>query len=91
MFISPEVIRNESYDHRVDIWALGCVIYYWAALEPPFIGENKEALLRNILFKNPKLIKSSCSVKLKDFIFKLLEKQKSKRPIITEIQKAYSN
>ena len=23
MFLSPEVIKHENYDHRVDIWALG--------------------------------------------------------------------
>lgn len=23
LFISPEVIKSENYDHRVDIWALG--------------------------------------------------------------------
>lgn len=23
LFLSPEVIKHEKYDHRVDIWALG--------------------------------------------------------------------
>lgn len=23
LFLSPEVIKHENYDHRVDIWALG--------------------------------------------------------------------
>jgi len=23
MFLSPEVIKHENYDHRVDVWALG--------------------------------------------------------------------
>jgi NIMA (never in mitosis gene a)-related kinase len=23
MFLSPEVLKHENYDHRVDVWALG--------------------------------------------------------------------
>lgn len=26
-FIAPEVHRKENYDTKIDIWALGCVVY----------------------------------------------------------------
>lgn len=44
LFLSPEVIKEESYDHRVDIWGLGCLMYHLANLEPPFNGESFEEL-----------------------------------------------
>ena len=85
LFLSPEVIKKENYDHRVDIWALGCVMYHLAALEPPFVSENIENLLKTIQFKTPKPLQGCYSIKLKEFIYKMLEKQKSKRPFITEL------
>jgi serine/threonine protein kinase len=54
LFLSPEIIKNENYDHRVDIWSFGCVMYHLAALEPPFSSSNMETLLKNIQFKTPK-------------------------------------
>lgn len=28
LYLAPELIRNRPYDSKVDIWALGCVLYY---------------------------------------------------------------
>ena len=44
LFLSPEVIKEENYDHRVDVWALGCLMYHLTNLEPPFNSENYEDL-----------------------------------------------
>lgn len=46
MYLSPEVIKHENYDHRVDIWGFGCIIYHLAALKPPFSSESIEGLLK---------------------------------------------
>jgi len=35
--------------------------------------------------KTPKPLENSYSVKFKEFVFKLLEKQKSKRPFVVEL------
>lgn len=85
LFLSPEIIKNENYDHRVDIWAFGWVMYHLAALEPPFSGSSMDILMKNIQFKTPKSLQGWFSVKLKEFIYKTLEKQKAKRPFITEL------
>jgi len=85
MFLSPEVIKHENYDHRVDIWALGCVMYHLATLEPPFMNEDIEVLLNNIKYKNPKGLQGCYSTKLSEFIMKLLSKKKSDRPFVSKL------
>ena len=54
LYLSPEIIKHESYDHRTDIWSLGVVMYQMAALEVPFYDSKMENLMKLILFKNPK-------------------------------------
>jgi NIMA (never in mitosis gene a)-related kinase len=36
LYLSPEIVKNYQYDHKVDIWAIGCSLYYLASLENPF-------------------------------------------------------
>ena len=32
LYLSPELIKQQPYDFKIDIWAFGCVIYYLASL-----------------------------------------------------------
>jgi NIMA (never in mitosis gene a)-related kinase 10 len=49
MFYScPEIIKNEPYNEKADIWALGCVFYEICCLEPPFYTLNMLALANKI-------------------------------------------
>lgn len=36
LYLSPEIIKKQAYDHRSDIFSLGVVMYEMAALEVPF-------------------------------------------------------
>ncbi len=36
LYLSPEIIKKQAYDHRTDVFSLGVVVYYMAALELPF-------------------------------------------------------
>ena len=40
LYLSPELIKNMPYDHKIDTWAVGCALYHLACLEPPFHGDN---------------------------------------------------
>ena len=48
-YASPEVWRDEPYDHKSDIWSLGCVIYELTTLKPPFRGEDMDDLYKSVL------------------------------------------
>lgn len=40
LYLAPELVKANPYDHKIDIWAIGCAIYHLACLEPPFHGDN---------------------------------------------------
>ena len=56
LFLSPEVIQHQQYGFGVDVWSIGCVIYYLAAQRPPFTGDNMITLGYNIVHKFPEHI-----------------------------------
>lgn len=46
-FLAPELLRSEgAFDHRVDIYALGCIAFWLLAGRPPFEGQDPLALVR---------------------------------------------
>ena len=85
LYLSPELIKQQPYDFKVDIWALGCVLYHVSCLETPFHGDNLITLGYNIVHKNPKIIPNIFSAKLANFIMKLLEKFPNSRPSSKEL------
>ena len=40
IYTAPEVHGGIPYNEKVDVWALGCILYELATLEPPFRGQN---------------------------------------------------
>lgn len=60
-YASPEVWKDQPYDHKSDMWSLGCVLYEMAALKPPFRAENMEGLYK-------KVIRGSIRMKLNLFL-----------------------
>jgi serine/threonine protein kinase len=79
------MIKKQAYDHRSDIFSLGVVMYHMAALEVPFNDKTFQGLMSKILYKQPLPFQVAYSQDLKDFIFGLLEKDKSKRAFIIDL------
>ena len=81
LYSSPEIIKKELYNHKIDIWGVGCCLYYLACLEPPFKGENLVLLSNNIVNEkyNSELL-NSYSSNLRIFIAQLLSKTPDNRP-----------
>lgn len=45
----PEIVRNQPYTEKADIWSLGVILYELATLNTPFAGENPLAIARKIV------------------------------------------
>ena len=54
--LSPEVVKQEGYDQRSDIWAMGVALYSMACFEPPFHEATISELFNSIVYKTPKPI-----------------------------------
>ena len=53
-YVAPEIVSGRSFDHRVDIYALGCTAYEMLTGQPPFDGENIPAILMAHLEQEPR-------------------------------------
>jgi serine/threonine protein kinase len=46
--MSPEMIHNKSYDYKIDIWALGILLFEMIAGHAPFRGGRPEEILEQM-------------------------------------------
>ena len=46
--MAPEILNQDSYDNKADIWSLGTVFYEMIFGKPPFMANNIIDLLKNI-------------------------------------------
>jgi serine/threonine protein kinase len=55
-YMSPEqaLAKRVPVDHRTDIYSLGATLYELLTLEPVFPGKDRQELLRQIAFEEPK-------------------------------------
>jgi len=55
-YLSPEVCLGQRYDHKSDMWMLGCILYEMCMLKRPFEGDSLNQVLNKITTVNyPKL------------------------------------
>jgi serine/threonine protein kinase len=55
-YIAPEVWRAKPFDHRIDVYSFGAVIFRALAAEPPFRGESMvDILMAATMGDRPKL------------------------------------
>ena len=87
LYLAPELVKKEKYDYKADIWSFGCSLYHLAKTIPPFNDENLIRLGHSIVNENPPNLPKCYSEELVNFIFKLMTKNKQKRPSATEALK----
>ena len=52
IYLAPEMIQNIGHDEHVDIWCLGVLLFELLTGAPPFIGQNRVLLMKNIINVN---------------------------------------
>lgn len=78
-YMAPEQIRGEKIDERVDLFALGCLLYHAAAGEAPFGGPHAIATLIRVAQDEPQSLEELRPDLGSDFA-SLVRELMSKRP-----------
>jgi serine/threonine protein kinase len=86
MFYScPEILKNEPYNEKADIWALGCVLYEMCSLDPPYSSSNILTLVTKITqaeYDHTKLAANSYSTQIETVVQNCMIVDNVKRPDI---------
>jgi serine/threonine protein kinase len=83
-YMSPEqaLAQRAGIDHRTDLYSLGATLYELLTLRPVFVGRNRQELLRQIAFEEPRpprQYNSALPVELETIVLKALEKNPADR------------
>ena len=70
--MAPEVLKDEEYNYKCDLWSLGVIIYQLLFKDYPYKGNTEFALLKNIKKSGQKYLKQSNDSILDNLIRHLL-------------------
>lgn len=87
-YVSPEIILKKHYDEKVDIWAVGVLLYELTHGHSPFYPvdikiSNQDELFERIkdnILKVKYRLKEDLSQNIKELIRKLLSENPEERP-----------
>ena len=80
LYMAPEIIKNEKYDFRSDLWSVGIILYEMVVGKTPFNCKNIYELVRCIENKNIVIDnKYNLSINCKNLIHGLLKKNPNER------------
>jgi tetratricopeptide (TPR) repeat protein len=82
-YMAPEQIQGGQVDGRVDLFALGCVLYECLSGQPAFGGEHVVAVLAKILVESPAPLSELGILvppEVEALVLDLLAKRREKRP-----------
>jgi serine/threonine protein kinase len=48
-YVAPELVYQEPYDDKIDLWAIGILTYELLTGQAPFTGENENDTYTNIM------------------------------------------
>eukprot|EP00667_Euglena_gracilis_P001390 EG_transcript_1392 len=78
LYMAPELVQEQPYNHTADLWSLGCILYELLVGVPPFYTNSIYTLVHMIVkdvVKYPEHISPEC----KSFLKGLLNKTASQR------------
>ncbi|KAL0212855.1 hypothetical protein RCL1_006481 [Eukaryota sp. TZLM3-RCL] len=78
LYMAPELVQEQPYDHTIDLWSLGVILYELYHGKPPFYTNNLVSLVSQIVRDRPRFTKP-ISNEFKSFLKGLLQKDASKR------------
>ncbi|CAE7320591.1 NEK10 [Symbiodinium necroappetens] len=85
LYCSPEIVQHRPYTNKVDVWALGCLLYRMATLRDPFTGGNPISVARKIVECDYERLGSEHSQLMQVTCEECLAIDPEKRPGIEEV------
>ncbi|XP_068647491.1 serine/threonine-protein kinase TIO-like isoform X2 [Aristolochia californica] len=78
LYMAPELVREQPYNHTADLWSLGVILYELFVGQPPFYTNSVYALIKHIV-NDPVKYPENMSASFKNFLKGLLSKEPQKR------------
>ncbi|XP_057700948.1 serine/threonine-protein kinase Nek4 [Corythoichthys intestinalis] len=79
-YMSPELFSNKPYNHKSDVWALGCCVYEMSTLKHAFNAKDMNSLVYRIVEGKLPQMPSKYDPQLGELIKRMLCKRPDDRP-----------
>ena len=76
--MAPEIVQELPYNHTVDLWSLGVILYELFVGQPPFYTSNLYSLIQ-LIVKDPVKFPDNITPEFKSFLKGLLNKAPQER------------
>lgn len=83
--LSPELVDNQPYDAKSDIWALGCALYELCTFNKPFSAKSMLELVLKISDPHPITLPTTYNSEIQQLVDQMLQIEPKLRPSATEI------
>uniref|UniRef100_A0A2P2I6B6 non-specific serine/threonine protein kinase n=1 Tax=Hirondellea gigas TaxID=1518452 RepID=A0A2P2I6B6_9CRUS len=84
-YLSPEICRRLPYNHKSDMWAVGCVLYELCSLNHPFVADTFPDLVLRILRGAYRQLSHQYSSFVRDLVAVLLRTDPNRRPTADQV------
>uniref|UniRef100_A0A0B6ZPA0 non-specific serine/threonine protein kinase n=1 Tax=Arion vulgaris TaxID=1028688 RepID=A0A0B6ZPA0_9EUPU len=84
-YMSPELFSNKPYNHKSDVWALGCCVYEMTTLKHAFNAKDMNSLVYKILKGKMPPMPCQYSSELLILMRSMLHQDPEKRPSVNRI------
>lgn len=86
LYMAPELVQEQPYDEKVDIWALGVILYELYYGKPPFFTNSIYKLIQMIV-NSPITWPGDISKQFKSFLLEMLQKDPHQRTSCEDLMK----